>query len=58
MTEYEKMVKGLIYNPGDEEILSEQLQYQDKLWAMRTTKTTPIKITNFFFSLSPVFSAC
>ena len=24
MTEYEKMVKGLIYNPGDEKIMSEQ----------------------------------
>ena len=32
MTEYEKMVKGLIYNPGDETIMSEQVRYQDKLW--------------------------
>ena len=31
MTEYEKMVKGLIYNPGDEEIMSEQVQYLDTL---------------------------
>ena len=38
MTEYEKMVKGLIYNPGDKEILSEQVQYQDKLWEFNQLK--------------------
>ena len=38
MTEYEKMVKGLIYNPGDEKIMSEQLQYQDKLWEFNQLK--------------------
>ena len=38
MTEYEKMVKGLIYNPSDEEIMSEQIQYQDKLWEFNQLK--------------------
>ena len=38
MTEYEKMVKGLIYNPGDEEIVREQVQYQDKLWEFNQLK--------------------
>ena len=38
MTEYEKMVKGLIYNPGDEKITSEQLQYQDNLWEFNQLK--------------------
>ena len=38
MTEYEKMVKGLIYNPGDEEIVREQVRYQDKLWEFNQLK--------------------
>ena len=38
MTEYEKMVKGLIYNPGDEEIVRDQVQYQDKLWEFNQLK--------------------
>ena len=38
MTEYEKMVKGIIYNPGDEEIMSEQVQYLDKLWEFNQLK--------------------
>ena len=38
MTEYEKMVKGLIYNPGDEEIMKEQFQFQDKLWEFNQLK--------------------
>lgn len=32
MTDYERMVKGLIYDSGNEEILSEQSQYQEKLY--------------------------
>lgn len=38
MTDYERMVKGLIYDPGDENILSEQVQYQDKLWEFNRLK--------------------
>lgn len=38
MTEYEKMIKGLIYNPGDEEITKEQFQYLDKLWEFNKLK--------------------
>lgn len=38
MTEYEKMVRGLIYDPGDREIMSEQVQYQDKLWEFNRLK--------------------
>lgn len=38
MTEYEKMEKGLIYNPGDEEIVREQVRYQDKLWEFNQLK--------------------
>ena len=32
MTEYERMVKGMIYDPCVEEILAEQRIYQDLLW--------------------------
>ncbi len=32
MTQYERMTAGLIYDPGDEEILTEQSALQDGLW--------------------------
>ena len=32
MTEYERMEKGLLYDPADEEVLTEQMSYKDKLW--------------------------
>ena len=30
MTQYERMVKGLLYDPGDPEIMAEQVPYQDR----------------------------
>ena len=32
MTQYERMVNGLIYDPGDPEIMAEQSTYQQKVW--------------------------
>ena len=32
MTEREKMLAGMLYDPADEEIMSEQLTYKDKLY--------------------------
>lgn len=32
MTQYERMVAGLVYDPGDEEIMKEQAPYTDKCW--------------------------
>lgn len=32
MTQYERMEAGLIYDPGDEEIMREQSSYQQGLW--------------------------
>ena len=32
MTQYERMVQGLIYDPADEEIMAEQTGYMEKLW--------------------------
>ena len=38
MTQYERMEKGLIYDPADPEIMSEQLIYQNKLWEFNQLK--------------------
>jgi galactoside O-acetyltransferase len=38
MTQYERMEKGLIYDPSDTEIMSEQLIYQNKLWEFNQLK--------------------
>ena len=40
MTQYERMVKGLIYDPADEEIMSEQRVFQDKCWEFNQLKPT------------------
>ncbi len=32
MTQYERMVNELIYDPADEEIMKEQFSFQDRLW--------------------------
>ena len=34
MTEYERMEKGLIYDPADKEIVAEQVYYQDNLMSI------------------------
>lgn len=38
MTEYERMKAGLIYNPGEKEIMDEQSVYLDKLWEFNRLK--------------------
>lgn len=38
MTQYERMVNGLVYDPADEEIMREQVVYQDLLWAFNQLK--------------------
>ena len=56
MTEYEKMAKGLIYNPGDEKIMSEQLQYQDKLWEFNRLK--PSQYSEKIKYMKEMFAEC
>lgn len=56
MTECEKMVKGLIYNPGDEEIMSEQVQYQDKLWEFNQLK--PSQYSEKMKFMKEMFAEC
>ncbi|MBQ7643040.1 MAG: sugar O-acetyltransferase, partial [Clostridia bacterium] len=38
MTQYERMVKGLVYDPTDEKIMAEQVPFQDKLWEFNRLK--------------------
>ena len=56
MTQYERMVKGLIYDPGDEEILREQFPYQDKLWEFNQLKPSDIAGKEKY--MKEVFAEC
>ena len=38
MTQYERMVNGLIYDPGDPEIMNEQVPFQDRQWEFNQLK--------------------
>ena len=38
MTQYERMVNGLIYDPSDDEIMKEQVMFQELLWAFNQLK--------------------
>lgn len=40
MTNYEKMLAGVIYDPSDPEIMKEQYPYLDKLWEFNQLKPT------------------
>lgn len=56
MTQYERMVKGLIYNPSDEEIMKEQIQYQDRLWEFNQLK--PSQVEEKMKYMKEVFAEC
>lgn len=56
MTEYEKMVKGLIYDPGDREIMREQGQYLDRLWEFNRLK--PSKAAEKLKYMKEMFAEC
>ena len=56
MTQYERMVKGLIYDPGDEEIMKEQFPYQDKLWEFNQLKPSDIAGKEKY--MKEVFAEC
>ena len=56
MTQYERMKAGLIYDPGDREILDEQFQYADRLWEFNQLKPSDIdKKTQY---MKEVFAEC
>ncbi|RKM59282.1 sugar O-acetyltransferase [Butyrivibrio sp. CB08] len=56
MTQYERMVKGLIYDPGDPEIMAKQLPYQDKLWELNKLKPSDIEGKEKY--MKEVFAEC
>ncbi len=56
MTEYERMVKGLLYDPGDKGIMAEQLPYQDKLWEFNKLKPSQIEEKEKY--MKEVFAEC
>ena len=40
MKQYDRMKRGLIYDPADAEIMKEQVSYQEKLWEFNRLKPT------------------
>lgn len=56
MTQYERMVNGLIYDPADPQILAEQLPYQDRLWAFNQLKPSDHEAKQRY--LHEVFASC
>ena len=42
MTQYERMVRGLLYDPHDEEIMAEQVPFQDRLWEFNQLKPSDL----------------
>jgi len=56
MTQYERMKKGLIYDPGDEEIMKEQFVYQQKLWEFN--RLSPAQFEEKIRYMKEVFAEC
>ena len=56
MTQYERMVKGLIYDPADQEIMAEQTVYQDKCWEFNQLKPTDYEKKQAY--MKEVFAEC
>ena len=56
MTQYERMVAGLIYDPGDKEIFEEQLEYQNKLWEFNRLKPSDLEKKQQY--MKEVFAEC
>ena len=56
MNQYERMIKGLIYDPMDEEILKMQFPYQDKLFEFNKLKPSDIDKKQQY--MNEVFAEC
>ena len=56
MTQYERMVAGLIYDPRDPEIMDEQVPFQDRLWAFNQLKPSDSEAKQAY--MKAVFAAC
>lgn len=56
MTQYERMVKGLIYDPADQEIMSEQSAFQEGLWEFNQLKPSDYEKKQQY--MQTVFAEC
>ena len=56
MTQYERMVKGLIYDPSDAEIMREQVPFQDRLWEFNRLKPSDYEKKQAY--MREVFAEC
>ena len=56
MTQYERMINGLIYDPTDEEIIAEQIPFQDKLWEFNKLKPSDYEQKEKY--MKEVFAEC
>ena len=56
MTQYERMIKGLLYDPMDEEIMAEQFPLLDKLWAFNQLKPSDFEKKTQY--MKEVFAEC
>ncbi|MGN1478624.1 MAG: sugar O-acetyltransferase [Acutalibacteraceae bacterium] len=56
MTQYERMINGLIYDPTDEEIMSKQVPFQDKLWEFNKLKPSDYELKEKY--MKEVFAEC
>ena len=56
MTQYERMEKGLIYDPYDPEIMAEQVPYQDRLLEFNQLKSSDVEQKRQY--MREVFAAC
>lgn len=56
MTQYERMVNGLIYDPADAEIMREQIVFQDMLWDFNRLKPSEYGKKEKY--MKEVFSEC
>lgn len=56
MSQYERMVRGLLYDPGDGEIMAEQMRWQQRLWAFNQLR--PDQGEEKARYLREVFAAC
>ncbi|MBR0415523.1 MAG: sugar O-acetyltransferase [Clostridia bacterium] len=56
MTHYERMLKGMLYDPMVKEILDEQFPFLDKLWEFNQLKPSDIEGKEQY--MKEVFAAC
>ena len=56
MTQYERMIKGLLYNPGDQEIINEQMPFLDRQWEFNQLKPSDIEKKQQY--MHEVFAEC